>query len=169
MSLVAALVERLRLRRLRCGHDVTVHGRLWVHGSGQVQVGDETRFDGGNVGIELNLGDHSRIIIGPRCVLGEGVSIEARELVQIGTHVIVGAGTKILDNHFHPLRGDRDQQPPSQPVVIDDDVIIGACAIVLPGVHIERGARVADSAVVTRRVGPGAMVAGNPAKPVRPM
>jgi acetyltransferase-like isoleucine patch superfamily enzyme len=54
----------------------------------------------------------------------------------------------------------------TRPVTIADDVWIGIGAIVLKGVRIGRGARIAAGAVVTRDVPEGAMVAGNPARVV---
>ena len=156
-----------RLRRFaRRGRGVVVMGRLWIHGSGAVEVGDATRFDGGGLGIELHPGKNARIVIGSRCCLNEGVSIEACELVQLGDGVTIGPWVKILDNHFHPLHGNRLERPPSEPVIIEDDVAIGARAIILPGVRIARGARVAEGAVVSRRVRAGAVVSGNPARQV---
>jgi acetyltransferase-like isoleucine patch superfamily enzyme len=105
-------------------------------------------------------------VIGPDSCLNEGVSIEACELVRLGSRVHLGPWSKILDNHFHSLQGDHRGLPPSQPVIIEDDVHIGARAIVLPGAYIQKGAIVREGAVVTRRVAAGSEVAGNPAKPV---
>jgi acetyltransferase-like isoleucine patch superfamily enzyme len=51
-------------------------------------------------------------------------------------------------------------------VAIEDDVWIGAGAIVLPGVIIGRGAIVAAGAVVTRSVDPFTIVGGVPATPI---
>jgi acetyltransferase-like isoleucine patch superfamily enzyme len=169
VSLAQALLTRFRLRRVaRCGREVRVLGRLWVRGLGDVRVGDETQFDCGVAGIELDAIDkNARIVIGMDCRLGEGVSIVACQLVQLGDHVAVGPWSKILDNNFHLVRGDRRKRPPSRPVVIEDNVVIGSRVIILPGVCIQEGARIADGAVVSRRVGAGTMVAGNPAKLVR--
>jgi acetyltransferase-like isoleucine patch superfamily enzyme len=56
-------------------------------------------------------------------------------------------------------------------VVIEDDVTIGPGAVIVNGrvdkpLRIGRGARLAASAVVTRSIGPGVCVAGNPARPL---
>ena len=49
-------------------------------------------------------------------------------------------------------------------VVIEDDVWVGARAVILRGVRVGRGAIVAAGAVVTKSVPPYAIVAGNPAR-----
>ena len=50
---------------------------------------------------------------------------------------------------------------------VDDNVLIGANAVVLEGVHIGEGAVVAAGAVVTHDVEPHTVVAGVPAKFVK--
>jgi serine acetyltransferase len=51
-----------------------------------------------------------------------------------------------------------------QPIVIEDDVWIGSCAIVLKGTRIGRGAIVGAGALVTKDVLPYTVVAGSPAR-----
>jgi acetyltransferase-like isoleucine patch superfamily enzyme len=146
---------------------VRVVGRLWTRGPGTLEVGDHTQFLGGRAGIDLHALPHGCIRLGSGCLIREGVSIEATELVQLGDRVTVSEWARILDNDFHVLRGRRDDRPPSEPVLIGNDVVIGAHAIILPGAHLENGARVAPRAVVRRRVGAGLVAIGNPARVVR--
>ncbi|MFF2286149.1 DapH/DapD/GlmU-related protein [Peribacillus butanolivorans] len=53
------------------------------------------------------------------------------------------------------------------PVVIEDDVWIGARALILSGVHIGQGAVVAAGSVVTKDVPPYSIVGGNPARVIK--
>lgn len=80
-------------------------------------------------------------------------------LITIGDHVIVGYDATILCHEFL-----QDEYRTGE-VVVADRAMIGAGAIVLPGVHIGEGARVAANSLVTDDVPPGVTVAGVPATP----
>jgi|GEM_PF-3366195 len=55
------------------------------------------------------------------------------------------------------------------PIVVEDDVWIGAGVVVYPGIRIGMGAVLNAGTVVTRNVAPWTIVAGVPARPVRTM
>lgn len=102
---------------------------------------------------------------------GSGLScctLYARKSIIIGKNVMVGAGCRIYDTDFHPhdskarLYNDI-QKIICLPVIIDDDVWIGAHATILKGVHIGRGAIIASGAVVTKDIPPFAVAGGIPA------
>jgi acetyltransferase-like isoleucine patch superfamily enzyme len=104
--------------------------------------------------------------------------------ITLGRRVVVSYHVTIADSDFHPMsvvdrnldaianapHGDRAMRPPvrSSPVRIDDDAWIGVGAIILKGVHIGAGAKVAAGSVVTRDVPAGTQVAGNPARITTP-
>ncbi|MCO6476121.1 MAG: hypothetical protein J5I94_05830 [Phaeodactylibacter sp.] len=71
-----------------------------------------------------------------------------------------------MDGDFHDLNN-RQEPGRSAPIIIEDDVWLGARSIVLKGVTIGRGAVVAAGAVATRDVPPYTMVGGVPAKVIR--
>ncbi len=105
---------------------------------------------------DVVIGDHTRIglhstVIGP---------------VTIGNHVNLAQGITIsaLNHNFADPSLPIDAQGVStSQIVIEDDVWIGANAVVLPGVRIGRHSVVAAGAVVTRDVPSGSLVAGVPA------
>lgn len=105
---------------------------------------------------DVIIGDHTRIglhstVIGP---------------VTIGNHVNLAQGITVtaLNHNFSDPSLPIDVQGIStMPVVIEDDVWIGANAVILPGVRIGRHSVVAAGAVVTSDVPSGSLVAGVPA------
>ncbi len=59
-------------------------------------------------------------------------------------------------------------EPPSKtPCIIEDDVLIGANAVILEGVKIGKGSVVVAGSVVVEDVPPGVVVAGTPAKIIK--
>jgi len=71
-----------------------------------------------------------------------GVEIDYPENISIGEHVLLASGCFIAD-HDHDIAIDKriDQQRcVSAPVAIEDDVWVGANAVILPGVKIGQGA-----------------------------
>ena len=112
-------------------------------------------------------GDLSKFEIDPTSHIKSGTFIECSGGVRIGKHLHVGRGLTIFSAN-HDYRSTRmipyDEIDVPGPVVIGDFVWIGANVSIVPGVTIGEGAVVAMSAVVTRDVPPGAVVAGNPAR-----
>jgi acetyltransferase-like isoleucine patch superfamily enzyme len=99
-----------------------------------------------------------------------GVSISCFDRIEIGDNVLIGSGALISDTDAHSLHY-LDREDPTAtakaPVLIADDVFIGARAIVLKGVSIGKGAVVGAGAVVTKDVPPMVIVGGNPAKVIK--
>ena len=128
-------------RRFWLGRRSVVESYCCINNAvGDVIIGDYTR-----------IGLHSTII-GPVC---------------IGNHVNLAQGITItaLNHNFSDATKRIDEQGiATKPVVIKDDVWIGANAVVLPGVTIGSHAVVAAGAVVTHDVPDNTVVGGVPAK-----
>lgn len=82
------------------------------------------------------------------------------ELITLGDHVVVGYDSVILCHEFL-----QDEYRTGE-VVVGDRAMIGAKAVLLPGVHVGEGAQVAANSLVTRDVPPNTTVAGVPATPM---
>lgn len=99
--------------------------------------------------------------------INAGCTILDSGRVEIGARSMLGPNVQIFcaDHHRDArLRGQGIEI--AQPVTLGADVWIGGGATLLPGVTIGAGAIVGAAAVVTRDVAPGAVVIGNPARPV---
>lgn len=118
--------------------------------------------------LELVVRHGGRLEIGERTLVNFGTSIVAFESVEIGAHCHIGPHCMIMDNAFHEMDPDRRlEEPPSQPVTIEENVWLGARVIVMPGVTIGRDAVIGAGSVVTRDIPPRAFAAGVPASVVR--
>jgi acetyltransferase-like isoleucine patch superfamily enzyme len=103
---------------------------------------------------------------GDQVDVGEFTHLRANGGIRIGSRVLIAAHVTITTRE-HPVELPRWGVTTDAPIVIEDDVWIGAGAVVLPGVTIGRGAVVAAGAVVTAPVEPYTVVAGVPARPIK--
>jgi len=85
-----------------------------------------------------------------------GAVLGGRALVGQNCHI--GAGT-VLAGVVEP--------PSATPVIVEDDVLIGANCVVLEGVKVGKGSVVGAGAVVTQDVAPNTVVAGVPARKIK--
>src|SRR5262249_49854320 len=96
--------------------------------------------------------------------------VNARGGIEVGDGVLIGPGAVIWSqNHVtdSPHKAIKDQGYEFSRVLIEDDVWIGAGAIVLPGVRLARGTVVAAGAVVAKSTEHYTVVAGVPARVVK--
>lgn len=110
-----------------------------------------------------------RIKIGYNVFINRGVYITARANITIGDNVLIGPGVIINSGMHNYMRKDvliRDQGHKVEPIVIGNDVWIGANAVIMPGVNIADGAVIGAGAVVTRSIMPYEIALGVPAKVV---
>lgn len=127
-----------------------------------------TRFAPGAWTLRIWLHRWRGVKIGKRVFLGTDVLLETGfpHLVSIGDNVAISMRTVIVA-HDRDVPGDKKlYDRNSVSVRIEDDVFIGPCCVILPGLTIGRGSVVNAGSVVTRSVPPLTMVRGNPAVPV---
>ena len=117
-----------------------------------------------------------RITIGDNCSIGDYSHVSAINEIRLGNNVRMGKNILITDNAHGVSEARLLNTAPNKrplyskgPVIIDDNVWIGAKSSILPGVHIGKGVIIGASSVVTKDVPPYAVVAGNPARIVKVM
>lgn len=97
--------------------------------------------------------------------IAEYVVLRASGGLRIGSRVLIATGA-VLTTRGHPIALPRLRETEDGPIVVEDDVWIGAGAIVLPGTTIGRGSIVAAGAVVSHDVLPFTIVGGVPARSI---
>ena len=127
-----------------------------------------------------SIGDDT--FIGPFVEIQTGASIGSKCKVQ--SHSFICTGTTIEDEVFvgHGVMFTNDRYPLSttpqgafqtqadwtlEGVTVKKRAAIGSAAVILPGIEIGEGALIGAGAVVTKNVGAGTIVAGNPARVVQ--
>lgn len=114
------------------------------------------------------------VAIGENCLINHNNLIQAGKSqagsITIGDYVHTGTNVVMLGfNHGFYTRDipTKEQDYLDAPIVIEDDVWIGAGSIILAGVTIGRGAIIAAGAVVNKDVPAYAIVGGVPAKIIK--
>ena len=182
--LISTLRTRASLGLQGCRHQGGLQTSGAVHikarTAGSIQIGKNVRLLAGwrsnRVGLTgpvlLHTWDGGQISIGDYSG-ASAVVISSRIGVTIGKYVNIGGNVRIFDHDFHVLdaverRGPRGcEDCRRKPIVIGDDVFIGAQSIILKGVTIGDRAIIGAGSVVTKDVPADSIVAGNPAVEVR--
>lgn len=115
---------------------------------------------------QVTIGDHAVIMMGAvlniGAVVGEGTMIDMGAILggraTVGKHSHIGAGA-VLAGVIEPAS--------AKPVVVGDNVLVGANAVVIEGVQVGNNAVVAAGAVVIEDVPENAVVAGCPARVIK--
>lgn len=153
----AAHIDRLHVENGACNSAIPMLDLKGLHA--RVEPGAIIR-EGAEIGANavvmmgaiLNLG----AVVGEGSMIDMGAVLGGRAIV--GNRCHIGAGT-VLAGVVEPAS--------ATPVVIEDDVMIGANAVVIEGVRVGRGAVVGAGAIVIKDVPAGAVVVGNPARIIK--
>jgi galactoside O-acetyltransferase len=139
-----AIVEESRLHKMRsqmadCGKNVVISSGFHVETPHLLSLGDD-----------VSVARDVSIMGAGGCVIGRNSMIATRSLILTTTHDHHAADMHITSRH--------------EPVIVENDVWIGAGAVLLPGSVIRRGAVVGAGAVVVGEVPMNSIVVGVPAK-----
>lgn len=176
MDSVAAIENRVRIRfadQISLGKNTYLDQGVYLHACpGGISIGDDSFVMHGAVLHVYNFRDlpHAFIRIGQNSLIGELNVLRGQGGITVGDRVYTGplvqmlAVNHVFDNPELPMV---EQGITAQGITIEDDVWIGAGAIVGDGVTIGQGAVVAAGSVVTKDVPARTVVAGVPAKVIR--
>lgn len=181
-------ILKFRVLGIKFGRNLIVNDKIYVLGKGNIEIGDDFNFKSGsginpicrNIrGVMCAQSKDSQIIIGDRVGISSSC-LWAEKLIKIGNDVNIGGDCIIIDHDAHPhsyLARRRDNnivdkdfsynKIPVSPIIIEDDVWIGARCQILKGVNIGARSIVAAGSIVTRNIPADVIAGGNPCKVIR--
>lgn len=170
------LLSRLRNLYYR-GLGVHIRGYVWMRSIEIPRNWGDITLEGGAAldrGVSLICssplrGKGDKLIIRSGTYVNRFTIFDAHGRIEIGRDCMIGPHCYLTDaNHgTTPLEPVKFQEMKTAPVVIEDEVWIGAHVTILPGVRIGKGAVVGAGSVVTRDIPSHAVAIGVPADILR--
>jgi len=142
-------INGLCLKGISIGNNVSIHRNTIIDCTGVLSNIGEGLWIGNNVGIAQN------------CF------IQVRGFVKIGSNSMFGPGSSLFsENHCHDFTDVPMIRQPTirKGIVVEEDVWVGAKAMILDGVTIGKGSIIAAGCIVLHDIPPYSIVAGVPGK-----
>lgn len=162
-SWLRVLLVRMSGYDVRIGRGVVIEGgvHLRTFDSGRIIIGSDTAIYSGTL-IDARRG---MIVIGERALVNRGCVITAGDSIRIGDDALIAERVTIRDgNHRTDAKPYNRAGMAQDPVVIGDNVWIGANATILPGVSLPADTIVGAGAVVSRSPPCAGLLLGVPAR-----
>lgn len=149
------------LFQVQIGAKISI-GKMFVCNSSELYAIDTVKCSKILVreGANLQIGDNSGM---------SNTIIQCWKDIEIGNNVKIGAGTIIMDSNFHSLdwrqRIDKNSDSvnvKTAPVILKNNVFIGARSMILKGVTIGENSVVAAGSVVVKDIPDNCLAGGNP-------
>lgn len=148
----------------KCGTGLDISFPCVITGAGNIEIGNNFS----SLGSLYLYGNEGSIRIGNDVSLNTNVQIgSSGSKIILGNNVLIGPNVVLRaadHSYFETDKPIRQQGHVGAPIIIDDDVWIGANTVILKGVHVKKGAVVGAGSVVVRDVDAFSVVAGSPAK-----
>jgi len=108
------------------------------------------------------------INIGKHTFIGTGTQFNIQIGIQVGNNCLIASGCQFVDHDHGTAKNElmRTQPCPGERIVLEDDVWIGANAVILKGVNIGKGAIIAAGAILNKSVPAYEIWGGVPAKKI---
>lgn len=170
-----------RLNGVKLGVKSKIYNKVlfFCNLKGKIVIGDNfllTSGEGVNTLCRNNRGSiycckNAQLTIGNNVGMSSPM-IYVAEQITIGDNVKIGADTMLLDTDSHNLdfmlrRKGCTDVPNTRPIVVGDDVLIGARSIILKGVTIGARSIIGAGSIVVKSIPEDCIAAGNPCKVIR--
>ena len=161
------------------GKNLQIPGKVsWLIRGARITIGDNFYLSSGNGvnPIANNLQADVYVEPGAALTIGNNVGMSSTRIwvhdsVAVGNNVKIGACVLITDTDAHPMdymaRRTSNEGTKSAPIVIEDDVWVGAHSIILKGVTIGARSIIGAGSVVTKSIPADCVAAGNPCRVIK--
>jgi len=172
---------KTRYPLLKLGSNLKIFGKLFIsiHKDSKVIFGNGIVFRSSTkynfVGIykpaSILVAEKAELLIGHHSGFS-GTSIFASKKIIIGSYCNFGGNTAVWDTDFHPLEYQARRihdvsQIKNAPIIIGNDVFVGANSIILKGVTIGDRSIIGAGSVVSKNIPSDEIWAGNPVRFIR--
>lgn len=169
----------LKAHNVAFGRNLQIPGKVfWLIGGGKLKIGDNFYFSSGDAVNPMmsNLQGAVYVEPGAELTIGNNVGMSSTRIwvhdsVAVGDNVKIGACVLITDTDAHPMdymvRRTSNKGTKSAPIVIEDDVWVGAHSIILKGVTIGARSIIGAGSVVTKSIPADCVAAGNPCRVIK--
>lgn len=159
-----------------------INGLPYVHKSlnAVISIGSNFKMNNGSKYSDSGLNGKCRIEVRDTAILiiGNNVgmsdsTISCHEKIIIGDNVLLGVGCQIRDTDNHSLNfqdrinGLDWKNKKTAPIIINDNVFVGANSIILKGVRIGKNSIIGAGSVVSKNIPENEIWAGNPATHIK--
>lgn len=168
-----------RLKNVKYGIGIQIYGKISIIGSGKISIGDNFCMTNGEHINPISANLQGSIFTdnpNAKIRIGNNVGMSSTRMwihdsLFIGNNVKIGGNVLLIDTDCHPIDYDvrrmSNDGTKSAPIVIEDDVWIGAHSIVLKGVTIGARSIIGAGSVVTKDIPADCIAAGNPCKVIK--
>ncbi len=153
---------------------------ITVHKQSRLIINDNVTINSNNSTYHINMHSKCKLLLdrpGAEVTIGEnsrihGTCIHAYSKINIGKNCLIAANTQIIDGNGHELCFDFPAErinsiDNGKPILIKDNVWIGANCIVLGGTTINEGAVISAGSVVKGIIPKNSLFGGNPARLIK--
>jgi len=158
-------VRLLVPRRIFLGRHVMIGEGCFLDANtaqGRIELQDDVWLSRGS----YIVAGRAEVVVGPTTYIGHRCLFYGHNGIRIGRDVLLANDVQLICGNHTFSRRDipiRAQPPLGAPIVVEDDVWLGASVIVLGGVTVGKGSVVGAGAVVTHSLPPYSIARGVPA------
>lgn len=170
------------------GRNMCVMGKVYLNITGKMTIGDNFMMTSGCAINPISSNQKAAFYVEPNATvnIGNYVGMSSTRMwiakgLTIGNNVNIGAGVLIMDTDCHQVdnrmrrhdaslhfsQTELSNAVVSAPVVIEDDVWIGANVTILKGVTVGARSVIGAGSIVTKSIPADCVAAGNPAQVVK--